>query len=67
MEDWTPEPLVGSLTTFEEAENEKTPVIVGCVRLSFSACVCPCWKRGADDSANIARPAPNQDSPTAEP
>ncbi|KAK4982395.1 serine palmitoyltransferase component [Elasticomyces elasticus] len=29
VEDWTPEPLVAIQTTFEEAENEKRPVIVG--------------------------------------
>ena len=27
--DWTPEPLVTPQTSFEEAENEKRPVIVG--------------------------------------
>ena len=27
--DWTPEPLVAPQTSFEEAENEKRPVIVG--------------------------------------
>ena len=30
MDDWTPEPLVAPQTAFEEAENEKRPVIVGC-------------------------------------
>ena len=30
MDDWTPEPLVAPQTHFEEAENEKRPVIVGC-------------------------------------
>ncbi|KAI9878449.1 MAG: serine palmitoyltransferase component [Pleopsidium flavum] len=29
VEDWTPEPLVSPQTAFEEAENEKRPVIVG--------------------------------------
>ncbi|KAI9868462.1 MAG: serine palmitoyltransferase component [Trichoglossum hirsutum] len=29
VEDWTPEPLVAPQTAFEEAENEKHPVIVG--------------------------------------
>lgn len=29
VEDWTPEPLVAPLDAFEEAENEKRPVIVG--------------------------------------
>ena len=29
VDDWTPEPLVGPQTAFEEAENEKRPVIVG--------------------------------------
>ena len=29
VEDWTPEPLVAAQTPFEEAENEKRPVIVG--------------------------------------
>ncbi|KAK4995808.1 hypothetical protein LTR28_000398, partial [Elasticomyces elasticus] len=29
VEDWTPEPLVAAQTTFEEAENEKRPIIVG--------------------------------------
>ncbi|KAI9861481.1 MAG: serine palmitoyltransferase component [Vezdaea acicularis] len=29
VEDWTPEPLVAPLTPFEQAENEKRPVIVG--------------------------------------
>jgi serine palmitoyltransferase len=29
--DWTPEPLVTAPTQFEELENEKRPVIVGCV------------------------------------
>jgi hypothetical protein len=29
VEDWTPEPLVAPQTSFEEAENEKHPVIVG--------------------------------------
>ena len=31
MDDWTPEPLVAPQTAFEEAENEKRPVIVGYV------------------------------------
>lgn len=31
VEDWTPEPLAAPVTAFEEAENEKRPVIVGCV------------------------------------
>lgn len=31
MEDWTPEPLAAAVTPFEEAENEKRPVIVGYV------------------------------------
>lgn len=39
VEDWTPEPLVAAQTPFEEAENEKRPVIVGFVkRLSLLAC-----------------------------
>ncbi|CAD6590739.1 MAG: serine palmitoyltransferase component [Alectoria sarmentosa] len=29
VDEWTPEPLVAPQTTFEEAENEKRPVIVG--------------------------------------
>ncbi|KAG8529282.1 uncharacterized protein KY384_005917 [Bacidia gigantensis] len=29
VDDWTPEPLVAAQTPFEEAENEKRPVIVG--------------------------------------
>ncbi|KAK4697119.1 serine palmitoyltransferase, partial [Lecanoromycetidae sp. Uapishka_2] len=29
VDEWTPEPLVASQTAFEEAENEKRPVIVG--------------------------------------
>lgn len=29
IDEWTPEPLVAPLTLFEEAENEKRPVIVG--------------------------------------
>ncbi|MCJ1402030.1 serine palmitoyltransferase component [Xylographa trunciseda] len=29
VEEWTPEPLVAPLSDFEEAENEKRPVIVG--------------------------------------
>lgn len=29
VEEWTPEPLVAVQTPFEEAENEKRPVIVG--------------------------------------
>ncbi|KAI9787767.1 MAG: serine palmitoyltransferase component [Geoglossum umbratile] len=29
VEDWTPEPLVAPQTAFEEAENEKHPVIIG--------------------------------------
>ena len=29
VEEWTPEPLVAPQTSFEEAENEKRPVIVG--------------------------------------
>jgi len=33
VEDWTPEPLVAPLSPFEEAENEKRPVIVGYVVL----------------------------------
>jgi hypothetical protein len=33
VEDWTPEPLVTPLSPFEEAENEKRPVIVGYVVL----------------------------------
>jgi 1,3-beta-glucan synthase len=33
VDEWTPEPLVAPLTVFEEAENEKTPVIVGFVLL----------------------------------
>ena len=31
VEDWTPEPLVGKVTPFEEQELEKRAVIVGCV------------------------------------
>lgn len=31
VEEWTPEPLVAPQTAFEEAENEKLPVIVGYV------------------------------------
>lgn len=30
VDDWTPEPLVAPQTGFEEAENEKRPVIIGC-------------------------------------
>ena len=33
VDDWTPEPLVASQTAFEEAENEKRPVIVGYIKL----------------------------------
>jgi 1,3-beta-glucan synthase len=33
VDEWTPEPLVAPLTAFEDAENEKTPVIVGFVLL----------------------------------
>lgn len=33
VDDWTPEPLVAAQTSFEEAENEKRPVIVGYVQL----------------------------------
>jgi hypothetical protein len=33
VEDWTPEPLAAPVTAFEEAENEKRPVIVGCATL----------------------------------
>ena len=29
VEEWTPEPLVAPQTAFEEAENQKRPVIVG--------------------------------------
>lgn len=29
VDEWTPEPLVAPLTEFEEAENEKRPVVVG--------------------------------------
>ena len=29
VDEWTPEPLVAPQTSFEEAENEKRPVIVG--------------------------------------
>lgn len=29
VEEWTPEPLVGPLTTQQEAELEKLPLIVG--------------------------------------
>jgi hypothetical protein len=29
VEEWTPEPLVAPQTAFEEAENEKLPIIVG--------------------------------------
>lgn len=31
VDDWTPEPLVAAPTQLEELENEKRPVIVGCV------------------------------------
>ena len=31
MDEWTPEPLVAPQTSFEEAESEKLPVIVGYV------------------------------------
>lgn len=31
MDEWTPEPLVAPLTTFEENVQEKLPVIVGYV------------------------------------
>ena len=37
VDDWTPEPLVAPQTPFEEAENEKRPVIIGCV-LSRATC-----------------------------
>ncbi len=37
VDDWTPEPLVASQTPFEEAENEKRPVIVGCAAESLIA------------------------------
>ena len=33
VDEWTPEPLVAPLTAFVDAENEKTPVIVGFVLL----------------------------------
>lgn len=36
VEDWTPEPLVTKATTFEEADIEKRPVIVGLECLSLS-------------------------------
>lgn len=29
VEEWTPEPLVAEQTSFEEAENEKRPIIAG--------------------------------------
>jgi hypothetical protein len=29
VDEWTPEPLVAPQTAFEEADNEKLPVIVG--------------------------------------
>lgn len=29
VDEWVPEPLVAPQTSFEEAENEKRPVIVG--------------------------------------
>jgi len=35
VDDWTPEPLVAAQTASQEAENEKRPVIVGCVIHSF--------------------------------
>ena len=31
VDEWTPEPLVTAQTPFEEAENDKRPVIVGYV------------------------------------
>lgn len=37
VDDWTPEPLVAPQTPFEEVENEKRPVIVGCVTESVIA------------------------------
>ena len=36
VEDWQPEPLVASLTPFEEADLEKRPVIIGCVGVLLS-------------------------------
>lgn len=38
MEEWTPEPLVAPQTAFEEAENEKLPVIVGYVMIYHAPC-----------------------------
>lgn len=37
VDEWTPEPLVAPQTPFEEAENEKRPVIVGYVATSLIA------------------------------
>ena len=35
VDEWTPEPLVAPQTAFEEAENEKRPVIAGYCESSF--------------------------------
>ena len=55
MDDWTPDPLVAPLSAFEEAENEKRPVVVGYVTEASSA---------IDVSRNSNRapgqPGPNQ-------
>lgn len=29
VDEWQPEPLVAKMTPFEEADSEKTPIIVG--------------------------------------
>jgi len=38
VEEWTPEALVAPQTVFEEAENEKLPVIVGFVVIHHASC-----------------------------
>ena len=43
VDDWTPEPLVAPLTSFEEAENEKQPVIVGFVVEEPRHCAKETW------------------------
>lgn len=48
VEEWQPEPLVGSQTTTEELEMEKLPVIVGYVSL--------CVRRRLTTKAELTRP-----------
>jgi len=37
VDEWTPEPLVAPQTAFEEAENEKLPVIIGYVMIYYAS------------------------------